>query len=213
MVQVLGFDHAEEWSIRQLLDRFRAGHFRLGDLRQIEKADLPGYEGKVMPRLGHGGRVETTMYLSSCNAFTIAHELAHVSDIAVRRQDSVDNLGCGMPSQWHLAYKMSSEYYANRIACRHSDGEDCFRAFKSDAAGLLDAAKRHDWGSFMVYFALCLGVLHGIDRMDLDPLAMVAPQGLAKLPERVQAGMAGFAEQSVGFFDGYADLAPSALAA
>ncbi len=202
MVQILGFDAMEEHSIRQLMAQFHAGEHHLGELMAIEKAHLPGYDGKVVPRrTGSGDGLEMTMYLSSCRPFTIAHELAHVSDIAVRRRESLANLTCEMPSHWHLAYKMSSEYYANRIACGYADGDDCFRAFRSDAAGLLSTAGEKDWGSFLVYYALLLGVLHGIGRMELDPLKMVRPK--AHIPVRVLKGMAHFRRQAEDFFDGY----------
>ncbi len=205
MVQILGFDATEEHSIRHLMGRFHAGDHRLGELKQIEKAHLPGYDGKVIPRrTGCGDGLEMTMYLSSCRPFTIAHELAHVSDIAIRRRESLANLTCEMPSQWHLAYKMSSEYYANRIACSYADGDDCFRAFKSDAAGLLSTAGQKDWGSFLVYYSLLLGVLHGIGRMEMDPLKMVRPK--AHVPVRVLKGMAHFRRQAEGFFDSHPRL-------
>lgn len=202
MVQYIGFTAQEEQAIQGLVDRFHASDFRLGELKQVEKADLPGYDGKVIPVAVEGeDRLDLTMYLASCNPFTIAHELAHVSDIAVRRKDSLDNLSCRMPGHWHLAYKMSSEYYANRIACGYANGDDCFRAFKSDAGGLLKSAAAEDWGNFLIYYALLLGTLHGIDRIDQEPVQMVAPKH--QFPLNVLKGMASFRHQSLHFFDSY----------
>lgn len=210
MVAMVGFTEQEEQAVRAMMERFRLRGFRLGDLKRVEKADLPGYDGKVIPE-AVAGDMHVTMYLSSCAPFTVAHELAHVSDISVRRRDSLDNLTCKMPGHWHLAYKMSSEYYANRIACGHAEGDDCFAAFKSDAAGLLASERAEDWGTFLVYYALMLGTLHGIGRMDLEPVQMVAPKSC--MPPRVRKGMASFQRQSLHFFDGYDGLASLAAAA
>jgi hypothetical protein len=210
MVPVVGFDHQEESNIRHLVKRFAEGDFHLSQLQRIEKAELPGYDGKVVPSLRQGC-METTMFLASYDRFTVAHELAHVSDIAVRRQDSLDNLSCSMPPHWHLAYKMSSEYYANRVASGFADGDDCFRAFRSDAAGLMDAAANKEWGSFLVYYALLLGILHGIGKPEIDPLAMLGVK--TPLPARVMKGMTNFARHAVHFFEGYGDLADEAIAA
>lgn len=201
MVPMFGFDQSEERSIHGLLERFRGDGFHLGGLDHIEKKPMPGYDGKVVPRRDGADRLRTRMYLSRCAPFTVAHELAHVSDIAVRRRDSLDNLSCAMPAHWHLAYKMSSEYYANRVACRFSDGDGCLAAFKSDAAGLLAAVRRQDWGNALVYYALLLGLVHGAGRNDLDPLKMIPRRD--PLPVRVLKGIADFRRRAEGFFDGH----------
>ena len=203
MVELSGFSQSEETLVGQLIGRFTEEGFRLTGLSKVEKADRPGYDGVVIPRLAGKDleEIEMDMMVSSCNPFTIAHELAHVSDIATRQADSRANIHHAMPAQWHLAYKMSSEYYANRVACGFAHGDDIFRAFKSDAAGMLGAAMRKDWGNFLIYYSLMLGILHGIDRMDCEPLRMFVPK--SAIPVRVVKGMAGFKKQSVDFFDGY----------
>ena len=66
---------------------------------------------------------------------------------------------------------------------------------------MLGAAMRKDWGNFLIYYSLMLGILHGIDRMDCEPLRMFVPK--SAIPVRVVKGMAGFKKQSVDFFDGY----------
>jgi hypothetical protein len=201
MVQLIGFDEQQDSLITSLIGRFDSGGFKTDELVRIEKTDEAGYDGKVIPTALDDGGLEMTMSLTNCNPFTIAHELAHVSDIAVRRHDSLTNLRCDQPSAWHLAYKMSSEYYANRTACDYAGQDDIFRAFRSDAAGMLVSAAAKDWGSFLVYYALALGILHGVGRMDVEPIRMLTPK--APLPVRVVKGLTGFKRQSVVFFDGY----------
>lgn len=203
MVPMMGFTAGEEGSIRTLLERFQGAGFHLGGLERIDKMPMPGYDGKVVPRQVGEDLLKTRMYLSVCSSFTVAHELAHVSDIAVRRRDSLDNLSCGMPGHWHLAYKMSSEYFANRVACRFADGDACFAAFRSDAAGLMAAAGRRDWGNVLVYYALLLGLAHGAGRSELEPLGMLPRR--APLPVRVLKGMADFRRRAESFFDVQAD--------
>lgn len=212
MVQFIGFTAQERQLIEGVAARFDGRRRDFGELARIEKADLPGYDGMVVPvRLQDGGdRLEMTMYLSALTPFTIAHELAHVSDIATRRQDSLNNLSCSMPGAWHLAYKMSSEYYANRVACGHADESDILRAFKSDAGGAVTCGRRGDWGDYMVYYALLLGILHAKGRMDLCPLALLSP--IAGIPEQVRQGMEHFRHSAVAFFDTYGSEAATALA-
>ncbi|HIJ61100.1 MAG TPA: hypothetical protein HPQ04_00260 [Rhodospirillaceae bacterium] len=201
MVPMIGFEAAEEHSIHGMLERFRGEGFLIGGLDHIEKTPMPGYDGKVVPRRVGADRVRMRMYLSQCTPFTVAHELAHVADMAVRRQDSLDNLSCAMPAHWHLAYKMSSEYYANRVACRFTDGDGCLTAFKSDAAGMMTAARRKDWGNALVYYALLLGLVHGAGQTGLEPLKMLPRRD--PLPVRVLKGMADFRRRAESFFDGH----------
>ncbi|MBY0431783.1 MAG: hypothetical protein K2Q10_11335 [Rhodospirillales bacterium] len=192
------------------MTRFGEANHKLCELRHIEKTEMPGYDGKVIPeRIGCEDRLEMRMYLTKCSPFTIAHELAHVSDITVRRKDSLDNLTCQMPSGWHLAYKMSSEYYANRVACKYAESDDIFRAFQHDAAGLLISARDKEWGGFLIYYSLLLGILHGIGRHDCEPLKMLRPKNI---PVNVIRGMADFKRQSGGFFESHGDQGALALA-
>ena len=202
MVPLIGFAAGEERDIHEMLARFRGEGFLIGGLDHIEKTAMPGYDGKVVPRRIGADRVGMRMYLALCTPFTVAHELAHVADMAVRRQDSLDNLSCAMPAHWHLAYKMSSEYFANRVACRFVDGDSCFAAFKSDAAGLMTAARRKDWGNVLIFYALLLGLAHGAGQTGLEPLKMLPARD--PLPVRVLKGMADFRRRAEGFFDGHA---------
>jgi len=108
-------------------------------------------------------------------------------------------------------HRMSSEYYANRIACRYADEADIFLAFKSDHAGFRQAIADSDWAGVLIYYALLLGIMHGMGQLDCDPLRLIAaPQDL---PRAVLDGIEAFRHQSVGFFDGYGtdtDLAEAA---
>lgn len=203
MVKVIGFDAAQESSIRDMVDRFRGDGFQLEELVKIKKADLPGYEGKVVPkRIGGRDKLRMSMYLANTGPFTVAHELAHVSDISVRRSDSMDNLSCSKPGSWHLAYKMFSEYYANRVACDYASEADIVTAFRSDLRGWLIAIARKDWASFLYYHALILGVLHGTGRHDSEPLRLFAPKS-SFVPARIIRGMVSFRSQAPGFYESY----------
>lgn len=209
MVRFIGFTGQERRLIGASIKRLGDDDYRLCELRRIEKADLPGYAGKVVPRHAEcGERWDMTMYLASCDPFTVAHELAHVSDIAVRRGESRDHLALRMPTHWHVAHTMSAEYYANRVACGYAGDDAIASAFRSDAAGLAKAARDQDWASCLTYYSLMLGILHAKDRPDGEPLHALA--GLDALPEAVTRGMAAFRRQSMDFFASYRQATPLA---
>ncbi|CAA7615261.1 hypothetical protein [Magnetospirillum sp. UT-4] len=208
MVQMVNLTGADRATVTGMVDRFRQDSFHLDELSRIERAHLPGYNGKVEPvRVGDG--LDMTMYLACTNPFTVAHELAHVSDISVRREETFANLSLSMPAHWHLAHRMSSEYYANRVACAYVEEGDVLGAFRNDAAGLRGAVARSDWADAMIHYALLLGILHGNERPDCDPLKLVPG---VELPGIVADGLSGFRDRAAEFFDGYREDAP-ALAA
>lgn len=203
MVKVVGFSVQEENSIREMTHRFRSDGFKLDELVKIKRADLPGYEGKVIPRrIGSKDKLRMDMFLATTNPFTVAHELAHVSDISVRRSDSMDNLTCSMPGSWHLAYKMFSEYYANRVACEYASEANIVAAFRSDLRGWLIAIANKDWANYLYYYSLVLGILHGTGRHDAEPLRIFAPKS-SFVPARIVKGMVSFRTQAPGFYDTY----------
>lgn len=209
MVQFSGFTAQEERLIGGAMARLARDDYRLCELRRVERADLPGYSGKVVPRPAEcGERWDMTMYLASCDPFTVAHELAHVSDIAVRRSESRDHLALRMPTHWHVAHTMTAEYYANRVACDYAEDKHIAAAFRSDAAGLVTAARGRDWASCLTYYALMLGILHAKDRPDGEPLEALAD--VADLPTTVIHAMAAFRQQALAFFAGYGQAAPLA---
>lgn len=211
MVQLLGFESHEEPLVTDMIAQFASDKYAMAELRRVEKVELPGYNGKVVPaRIGTSQRMEMTMMLSCLSPFTIAHELAHVSDISTRRQDSLDNLSLEMPTGWHLAHRMSSEYYANRIACDYAEEPHIFQAFQNDMAGLKISVKDGEWASTLIHYALLLGIMHGMKRMDCDPIKLLGAT-IGGLPDVVMAGIESFRHQSEVFFDGY--QTPLALAA
>lgn len=212
MVQLVGFETHEETLVTGMIAQFAFDNYTMTELTRIEKCDLPGYNGKVVPsRVGASSRLDMTMLLSSLNPFTVAHELAHVSDISTRRQETLDNLSLEMPANWHLAHRMSSEYYANRVACDYVLEHDIFQAFQNDVAGLKVSVRDGDWASTLIHYALLLGIMHGMKRMDVDPLKLLG--AVTGLPDIVLAGIESFRHQSVEFFDGYQGAAPLAQAA
>lgn len=203
MVKVVGFSSHEEAVIKGMMARFGDDNYRLGGLRHIAKTEMPGYNGKVVPtRVGLDDRIEMTMYLSSCSPFTIAHELAHVADITVRQQETRDNLSLEMPTHWHLAHRMSSEYYANRLACDYSEEPHIFEAFQNDINGLKVAVFKNDWAAFLIHYSLLLGIMHGMKRHDVEPLKLL--RELPILPDSVMRGIEGFRHQAAEFFDNHA---------
>ncbi|MCR6631978.1 MAG: hypothetical protein NVV74_19090 [Magnetospirillum sp.] len=203
MVQLLGLHSHEETLVSGLIAQFAADDFVMGELNRVEKCVLPGYNGMVVPvHCGRSDRFHMTMQLASVNPFTVAHELAHVSDISTRRKETLDHLSLEMPTGWHLAHRMSSEYYANRVACAYADESDVFLAFQNDCAGMRGGARQGDWASTLIHYALLLGIMHGMDRQDCDPAALL---GQAELPDQVRAGFASFRHQAPTFFDGYGD--------
>lgn len=210
MVKLLGFENHEEVTVTQMIAQFTSDNYALAELRRVEKLDLPGYNGKVVPtRIGMSDRFEMTMILSCLSPFTIAHELAHVSDISTRRQETMDNLSLEMPMGWHLAHRMSSEYYANRIACDYAEEHHIFEAFQNDMTGLKVSVLDGEWASTLIHYALLLGIMHGMKRMDCDPLKLL--DATIGLPDIVMSGIESFRHQSEVFFDGY--QAPLAQAA
>ncbi|MBW7849643.1 MAG: hypothetical protein H3C38_03995 [Rhodospirillales bacterium] len=209
MVEYVGFHDHEERLIRELILRLDEDAYVLGELRRVEKAHLPGYNGRVCPKLAaDSDRWEMTMSLSSCDPFTIAHELAHVSDIAVRRNETRSHLSQAMPHHWHVAHNMSSEYYANRVACEYSDEAHVVGAFRSDVAGLALAAREQDWAAFATYYSLILGILHAHNRHDGEPLKVLS--GVETLPSSVIEAMTSFKTHASNFFENYRVPLPSA---
>jgi hypothetical protein len=199
----VGFCGQEEDAIRGIVHRFRSDGFQIDELVKIKKIDLPGYEGKVVPRrIGGKNRLKMDMLLATTNPFTVAHELAHVSDISVRRRDSMDNLSASQPAPWHLAYKMFAEYYANRVACDYASEADIVAAFRSDLRGWLIAIARKDWASYFYYYSLILGILHGTGRPNSEPLRLFAPKS-SFVPARIVKGMVSFRRQAPEFYDTY----------
>ena len=213
MVQMVGFDTTEETLVCGLVAQFAADDFRMGELKRAEKCTLPGYNGKVVVPVACpvSDRFEMTMLLSSLNPFTVAHELAHVSDISTRRAESRDHLSLEMPNNWHLAHRMSSEYYANRVACAYSDEHDIFLAFQNDYAGLRHGVATGDWAGTLIHYALMLGIVHGMDRLDCNPIKLLGDA--VRLPRLVQDGIDSFRAQAAAFFDEYGSEQPVATAA
>lgn len=212
MVQLVGFDASEETLVTGMVTQFATDDFRMEELRLAEKCSLPGYHGKVVPvPCDRSDRFHLTMLLSSLNPFTVAHELAHVSDISTRRQESREHLSLEKSNGWHLAHRMSSEYYANRVACRYVDEHDIFLAFQGDCTGLRHAVAGGDWAATLIHYALLLGIMHGMDRMECDPLKLLG--AAIRLPKAVEDGIDGFRHQAAAFFDGYGDDCRLAAAA
>ncbi|MDA8231360.1 MAG: hypothetical protein M0006_08475 [Magnetospirillum sp.] len=199
-MKMIGFDFGEQDVIRGMIDRFSADGHQLDELTCIRKAEMPGYNGKVVPRPApDGDGFAVTMYLSCCAPFTVAHELAHIADIRARRQETRDHLSWRMPNHWHLAHRMSSEYTANRLACAYVDEAGVFAAFRSDHVGLLTAIRNRDWASLLVYYALILGLFHGLGRYDSDPARLIPPG--EELADGVLAGMRRFGTEASSLFD------------
>lgn len=212
MVQMVGFDANEETLVCGLVAQFAADDFRMGELKRAEKCALPGYNGKVVPVASPvSDRFEMTMLLSSLNPFTVAHELAHVSDISTRRAESRNHLSLEMSSSWHLAHRMSSEYYANRVACAYSDEHDIFLAFQNDYAGLRHGVATGDWAGTLIHYALMLGIVHGLNRLDCNPIKLLGDA--VRLPRAVQDGIDSFCAQAATFFDEYGSGCTFAAAA
>jgi hypothetical protein len=197
VVAMVGFSATERRTIESLMDRFNGDGHALGELVRVERADMPGYNGRVVPR-PRGEGFEVTMYLAHCAPFTIAHELAHIADIRARRRETRQHLSLKMPETWHLAHRMSCEYVANRLASLYVEESEVFAAFQSDHIGLAAAARDRDWTSLLIYYALILGLFHGLDRHDCDPARLLSPS--VDLPRAVVDGMAGFrADARAGF--------------
>lgn len=205
-VDVSGFAPPDESRVRDYLARFADDGFHLADLERICRADLPGYNGLVTPRPVAGrARLVTVLELAHPAAFTIAHELAHVSDIAVRHDETLDHIAGRHPTHWHLAHRLSSEYYANRIACRFCGDDDIFPAFQNDRVGMVAAARKGDWAHVLINYALLLGIFHGLGREDVEPLELLPAAD--ELPENVLRGISGFRNSAAAFFAEYRALA------
>jgi hypothetical protein len=204
MIEVVGFDDGEEALVRLLHGRFLADGFRLGELDRIEKRAMPGYNGLVEPYLPEGGqRLRTTLYLALPMAFTIAHELAHVADIAVRHDETRIHIAANEPDHWHLAHRLSSEYYANRVATGFCTDEEIFPAFQNDRIGMIGAAIKAEWHNFLINYAMLLGIFHGLGRLDIEPLELLPDQHHDGLPKAVIRGMAAFRREADCFFQSY----------
>jgi hypothetical protein len=194
-LDLLGFTRDQEDQLRGLLARFRASGLPVGALRAIEFADMPGYEGRVFVREEDG---EVQMVLSTCAPFTVAHELAHVADIALRWDETLEHLGCGRSVQWHLAHRMTSEYYANRTACRFVPRTETLHPLAADIAGLIDAAHQRNWSAFLIHHALVTGILHGMGRESI-PLAELGLDD--SMPSGVLRAFDDFPQQARAFFE------------
>ncbi|MCR6630626.1 MAG: hypothetical protein NVV74_11570 [Magnetospirillum sp.] len=210
MVAVLGFGPEEEAVVRRLFRRMAEDGYPLDELARIEKRAMEGYNGLVEPALPQGGgRLRCVLYLSLAAPFTVAHELAHVADIAVRHDETLEHLDAGMSKAWHLAHRMSSEYFANRVATRYCEDPEIFPAFQNDRLGMIKAARDRDWAGVLINYAMLLGIFHGLDRLDIEPLELLPDAYLDTLPESVLDGMAGFRNEADAFFQAY----PAALPA
>lgn len=202
MVEVTGFAAPEEALVRDTLERFADDGFQLADLERIVKADLPGYNGLVTPRAVPGRpRLVTVLELALPVAFTVAHELAHVSDIAVRQAETVDHIAARHPKNWHMAHRMTSEYYANRIASRYCSDDEIFPAFQNDRIGMVVAARAADWANLLINYALLLGIFHGLGREDVEPLELLPSTD--DLPDIVVRGISAFRRSAPAFFAEY----------
>jgi hypothetical protein len=140
------------------------------------------------------------LYLATAHPFTMAHELAHVADIALRHDETVVHLSAAMPHAWHLAHRMSSEYFANRIATRYCADAEIFPAFQNDRLGLVKAVRAGQWADALINYAMLLGIFHGLGRLDVEPLELLPDADLDRLTPAVLEGMAGFRNEADGFF-------------
>lgn len=198
MVKIEGFTADEHGMVRDMLARFSADDHQLDELAVVEKRDMTGYHGLVVPRPSAGEGFSILLLVATCSPFTVAHELAHVADIRIRRAETRTHLSGCMPNPWHLAHRMSSEYFANRTACRYVDEDDVLQAFKEDHRGFLAAAQEGDWATFLINYALLLGLFHGLGRPDCDPLNLL--KSTDSLPEIVVRGAESFREESLATF-------------
>lgn len=203
-IEVNGFLPEEEALVRHLHGRMRDEGFALGELQRIEKRDMPGYNGLVEPVLPDGEtRLRTTLYLALAAPFTIAHELAHVSDIAIRHDETLDHLAAAMPTHWHMGHRMTSEYYANRVASLFCGDDEIFPAFQNDRLGMILAARAGQWADMLINYAMLLGIFHGLDRQDVEPLELLPDSDTARMPETAARGMAAFRREADPFYRSY----------
>lgn len=209
MVDVVGFEPDEEAQVRRLHACFLAEGFHLAELERIEKREMAGLNGLVEPRLdGRKKRLKTILYLALPVPFTIAHELAHVADIAVRQQETKEHLAAARPKSWHLAHRLSSEYYANRIATHYCTDPEIFPAFQNDRIGMIAAAKRGDWAHVLINYAMLLGIFHGLERLDVEPLELLPDPYTDRLPDRVVDAIATFRNEADAFFQSHGEDLP-----
>ncbi|HTH17738.1 MAG TPA: hypothetical protein VL974_13860 [Magnetospirillum sp.] len=211
MVAVIGFGPEDEAAVRRLHRRMAAEGFPLEGLSRVEKRDMDGYNGLVVPSRTEGGApLSCVLYLSLAAPFTIAHELAHVADIAARHDETLTHLAAGSSKAWHLAHRLSSEYFANRIATLFCSDPEIFPAFQNDRMGLIKAARDGQWADVLINYAMLLGIFHGLKRLDIEPLELLPDSYLDSLPDSVLTGMAGFRREADSFFQGHqANLVPA----
>lgn len=201
MVAVIGLTAEDEATLRRLMGCMRADGLALDGLVRVEWRQMKGYNGLVEPaRLDESDCLHCVLYLATGAPFTIAHELAHVADIAVRHDETVDHLGGGMSHAWHMAHRMSSEYFANRTATRYCADADIFPAFQNDRVGLVKGVRNGQWAEVLINYAMLLGIFHGLGRLDVEPLELVPDADLDRLPPAVVDGMAGFRNEADAFF-------------
>ncbi|MBC7908007.1 MAG: hypothetical protein H7Y60_14860, partial [Rhodospirillaceae bacterium] len=132
-------------------------------------------------------------------------ELAHVADIAVRQQETKDHISASMPDTWHLAHRLSSEYYANRVATGYCTDGEIFPAFQNDRIGMIAAAIKDEWADFLINYAMLLGIFHGLGRLDIEPLELLPDSQTDRLPDPVIRGMSAFRRQADEFFRNYGE--------
>lgn len=201
MVAVIGLADGDEAVLRRLMARMTADGLPLDGLARVEWREMDGYNGLVEPaRLDETDRLHCVLYLATGAPFTIAHELAHVADIALRHDETVVHLGGEMSHAWHLAHRMSSEYFANRIATRYCVDPEIFPAFQNDRLGLIKGVRAGLWADALINYAMLLGIFHGLGRLDVEPLELLPDSDLDRLPSAVLDGMAGFRNEADSFF-------------
>lgn len=201
MVAVSGLTAQDEETLRRLVSRMRADGLPLDGLARVEWRAMDGYNGLVEPaRLDESDRLHCVLYLATGAAFTMAHELAHVADIALRHDETVEHLSGAMSHAWHMAHRMSSEYFANRTATRYCVDEEIFPAFQNDRAGLVKGVRAGQWADALINYAMLLGIFHGLGRLDVEPLELLPDADLDRLPQAVLEGMAGFRNEADRFF-------------
>jgi hypothetical protein len=204
MVAVIGFEPEDKAAVGRLYGRMAADGLPLAELSRIEYRPMDGYNGLVEPVLPHGGdRLHCVLYLAQPLPFTIAHELAHVADIATRHDETLEHLAAGQSNAWHLAHRMTSEYFANRVATRYCTDPEIFPAFQNDRLGLIGAARDGDWVGVLINYAMLLGIFHGLGRLDIEPLELLPDAYLDALPPSVIDGMAVFRGDADPFFQDY----------
>lgn len=201
MVAVIGLAEDDAAVLRRLMARMTADGLPLDGLARVEWRAMDGYNGLVEPaRLDEADRLHCVLYLATGAPFTIAHELAHVADIALRHDETVAHLGGEMSHAWHMAHRMTSEYFANRIATRYCVDAEIFPAFQNDRLGLVMGCRAGRWADVLINYAMLLGIFHGLDRLDVEPLELLPDSDLDRLTPAVLEGMAGFRNEADTFF-------------